>query len=106
MAIISAAMRWAISCSPRAPGTSDGLTESMATRSRSREITGSLGMVRAAEQGSGLGTRAGDGRSLHYDLPMNGTTPEEIARAIALAAQSAGGHALVVGGWVRDRLLG
>ena len=32
--------------------------------------------------------------------------PVETARAIATAARDAGGRALVVGGWVRDRLLG
>ena len=30
----------------------------------------------------------------------------ELARAIALAARDAGGRALIVGGWVRDHLLG
>ena len=35
------------------------------------------------------------------------TSPsDELARAIALAVRQAGGRALVVGGWVRDRLLG
>jgi len=34
------------------------------------------------------------------------TPPLEHARAIALAVRDAGGRALVVGGWVRDRLMG
>ena len=33
-------------------------------------------------------------------------SPEERARAVARAARDAGGRALIVGGWVRDRLLG
>jgi tRNA nucleotidyltransferase (CCA-adding enzyme) len=33
-------------------------------------------------------------------------TSDELARAIAVAARQAGGRALFVGGWVRDRLLG
>jgi tRNA nucleotidyltransferase (CCA-adding enzyme) len=33
-------------------------------------------------------------------------TSDELARAIAIAAREAGGRALLVGGWVRDRLLG
>jgi tRNA nucleotidyltransferase (CCA-adding enzyme) len=33
-------------------------------------------------------------------------TPERLARELALAARTAGGRALVVGGWVRDRLRG
>src|SRR5438477_90402 len=32
--------------------------------------------------------------------------PLECARAIAAAVKTAGGRALVVGGWVRDRLMG
>ncbi|PYQ76417.1 MAG: polynucleotide adenylyltransferase [Acidobacteria bacterium] len=34
------------------------------------------------------------------------TTPLERATAIALAVRDAGGRALIVGGWVRDRLMG
>jgi tRNA nucleotidyltransferase (CCA-adding enzyme) len=34
------------------------------------------------------------------------TEPLEHARAIAEAVRHAGGHALIVGGWVRDRLMG
>src|SRR5262249_32561033 len=34
------------------------------------------------------------------------TEPPEIAVAIARAVRHAGGHAFIVGGWVRDRLLG
>jgi tRNA nucleotidyltransferase (CCA-adding enzyme) len=34
------------------------------------------------------------------------TRPVEHARAIALAVRDAGGRALIVGGWVRDRLMG
>ena len=37
---------------------------------------------------------------------MNTETPLDRARTIAEAIRSAGGRALVVGGWVRDRLLG
>ena len=37
---------------------------------------------------------------------VNGTTAEAVAREIATAAAADGGRALVVGGWVRDRLLG
>ena len=33
------------------------------------------------------------------------TTPLERAREIATAVRDAGGRALIVGGWVRDRLL-
>ena len=39
---ISAAIAFAISCSPGAPATSVGLTELIATRSRSRRIAGSM----------------------------------------------------------------
>jgi tRNA nucleotidyltransferase (CCA-adding enzyme) len=35
---------------------------------------------------------------------VNGITPQAVAREIAEAARSAGGRALVVGGWVRDRI--
>jgi len=42
-----------------------------------------------------------------YDPPMSlPASGEERARAIAEAVAGAGGRALVVGGWVRDRLLG
>src|SRR5439155_2653618 len=34
------------------------------------------------------------------------TPPLERATAIALAVRDAGGRALIVGGWVRDRLMG
>ena len=37
---------------------------------------------------------------------MNGTTPPPVVRDIAEAARLSGGRALVVGGWVRDRLRG
>ena len=37
---------------------------------------------------------------------MNGTTPEAVAREIAVAVRARGGRALIVGGWVRDRLRG
>jgi tRNA nucleotidyltransferase (CCA-adding enzyme) len=37
---------------------------------------------------------------------VNGTTPSELAREIAAAVHEAGGRALIVGGWVRDRLRG
>ena len=37
---------------------------------------------------------------------MNATTPPRLAIDIAAAAQAAGGRALIVGGWVRDRLRG
>ena len=37
---------------------------------------------------------------------MNATTPPALALDIASAVRQAGGRALVVGGWVRDRLLG
>jgi tRNA nucleotidyltransferase (CCA-adding enzyme) len=36
---------------------------------------------------------------------VHGTTPPALVAAIASAVQDAGGRALVVGGWVRDRLL-
>ena len=36
---------------------------------------------------------------------MHGTTPPPVVREIASAVRAAGGRALVVGGWVRDRLL-
>jgi hypothetical protein len=48
MDINSAAMRRAMSASPRAPGTSDGLTESIATRSRSSVNVGSSTSVTAS----------------------------------------------------------
>ena len=35
---------------------------------------------------------------------MTGATPEQLARDLAAAVRDAGGRALVVGGWVRDRL--
>lgn len=35
---------------------------------------------------------------------MTATTPERLARDLATAVREAGGRALVVGGWVRDRL--
>jgi tRNA nucleotidyltransferase (CCA-adding enzyme) len=34
------------------------------------------------------------------------TTPLERATAVAIAVRDAGGRALIVGGWVRDRLMG
>ena len=37
---------------------------------------------------------------------MNGRPPEELSREIAQLVRDAGGRALVVGGWVRDRLMG
>lgn len=37
---------------------------------------------------------------------MKAGTPEERAHAVAAAVRDAGGRALIVGGWVRDRLLG
>jgi tRNA nucleotidyltransferase (CCA-adding enzyme) len=37
---------------------------------------------------------------------VNGTTPPELAREIAAAVRDAGGRALIVGGWVRDRVRG
>ena len=37
---------------------------------------------------------------------MNGSTPPALALDIARAAREAGGRALIVGGWVRDRLRG
>ena len=37
---------------------------------------------------------------------MNATTPPRLALDIAAAARDAGGRALIVGGWVRDRLRG
>ena len=43
-----------------------------------------------------------------HDLPPKGgshETEEEIAVAIARAVRDAGGRALIVGGWVRDRLM-
>jgi tRNA nucleotidyltransferase (CCA-adding enzyme) len=36
---------------------------------------------------------------------VHGTTPPALVAAIAAAVRASGGHALVVGGWVRDRLL-
>jgi tRNA nucleotidyltransferase (CCA-adding enzyme) len=39
-------------------------------------------------------------------MPMSPTASEETARGIATRVRAAGGRALVVGGWVRDRLLG
>jgi tRNA nucleotidyltransferase (CCA-adding enzyme) len=36
---------------------------------------------------------------------VNGTTPPPVVREIAAAVRAANGRALVVGGWVRDRLL-
>lgn len=40
------------------------------------------------------------------DSELLATASFDTARAIAVAAQAAGGRALIVGGWVRDRLLG
>ena len=37
---------------------------------------------------------------------VDSTTPEDVARAIAVAVRDAGGRALIVGGWVRDWLRG
>ena len=37
---------------------------------------------------------------------MSQDTPLELARAIASTVRDAGGRALIVGGWVRDRLRG
>src|ERR1051326_580769 len=74
-----AAMAAAICCSPAAPGTSVGLTESIATRSRSSAMHGSTRVA--------------------YSKRMD-------AKDIALAVRDAGGRALGVGGWVRDRLMG
>src|SRR5438094_6072169 len=37
---------------------------------------------------------------------MDSSSPLDRARAIATAARDAGGRALIVGGWVRDRLMG
>jgi tRNA nucleotidyltransferase (CCA-adding enzyme) len=37
---------------------------------------------------------------------VNGTTPPQLVREIAAAVRGAGGRALIVGGWVRDRLRG
>jgi tRNA nucleotidyltransferase (CCA-adding enzyme) len=37
---------------------------------------------------------------------VNATTPPRLAAALAAAARTAGGRALIVGGWVRDRLRG
>jgi tRNA nucleotidyltransferase (CCA-adding enzyme) len=43
----------------------------------------------------------------HYHLEMGGKAPEAVlAEEIARAVRNRGGRALVVGGWVRDRLLG
>jgi tRNA nucleotidyltransferase (CCA-adding enzyme) len=43
----------------------------------------------------------------HYHLEMGGKAPEAVlAEEIARAVRTRGGRALVVGGWVRDRLLG
>src|SRR5688572_12330220 len=81
----SSAIRRAISSSPRAPGTSDGLTESMATRSASRAIVVSF-------------------TARHNRSTITDVMSLDLARRIARATHDAGGRALIVGGWVRDRL--
>jgi tRNA nucleotidyltransferase (CCA-adding enzyme) len=48
---------------------------------------------------SNLELHSTDNRAVH------GTTPPPLVAAIAAGARDAGGRALVVGGWVRDRLL-
>ncbi|MEP7117973.1 MAG: polynucleotide adenylyltransferase, partial [Acidobacteriota bacterium] len=41
-----------------------------------------------------------------HSSPSSPALPLDVARAVALAARARGGRALVVGGFVRDRLLG
>lgn len=48
---------------------------------------------------------AAESQSFFHTL-ARGKNLEELARAMALAVRQAGGRALFVGGWVRDRLLG
>src|SRR5688572_11413405 len=96
---ISSVNRRAMASSPAAPGTSDGFTESMATRSHSRRRSASGGAsMRAVVQ--------------HRPAPRGTTAMNSHSSslgpvtAVAEAIRAAGGRALVVGGWVRDRLLG
>ncbi|MBM3809995.1 MAG: CCA tRNA nucleotidyltransferase, partial [Acidimicrobiia bacterium] len=86
----------ATAASPAAPATNDGFTESTAIRSFRRRMALSTICAFCAFCGHEF---CGPSYAVHVSL-------EHQARDIAGAVRTAGGRALCVGGFVRDRLLG